>query len=869
MNTLAQLPVDDIFVQLNEALKSSPNIVLQAPPGAGKSTRLPILLLEQGANQGGRFSSTNQIIILEPRRVAARQIASYLAQQLGESVGQTIGLAMRGEQLRSSQTILMVVTDGVLVRMLQQDPELSGRGMLIFDECHGRALQADLALALSIDAQQLNEQLSILIMSATLDANELSEQLDAEVVVSAGRQFPVTINHVPSELKPSIADIVRAIKIALVEHDSSVLVFLSGIAEINKVHDALQQTLKDLRDHNTDLFLLYGGLTIENQMKAIRPSVAGRRKVVLSTNIAQTSLTIDGVDVVVDPGYEKSIQYMPRLNTEVLLTQPISKASAEQRAGRAGRLRPGFCYRLGAPEKLERRRQFDQPEIARSDLAELLLEVQAWGANIDQLFWATTPPTALVSAATTKLQTLGFWHAQSTEPTELAAKVKDIGADLRIVRLLHFAKLKLSDDSEKSAVALLAACLSESSLRLPTHFLDLLAHQHQYPQLRSSGIQQRQRRYLKLLDVSSQSISSPSKLISNNIHLSHQQSINLAVVVALAFPDRIAKQQKKRWKMSNAVEFHSSTSTTRSELIAVVDFNASEFGHYIQSYVEFDIADVKQIAPELITQQTRVRWSDSKQAPAGEAQSCIGDLVLTRQPQSIKLNAEEWQKVWLDYISKHGLKAFAQYENKILDWIARVELVDSFGLFNSPDGQEAKTFLAKVSYFTGATEADNSANEVRLESALVKNVGQWLAPYFSEIKSIKALKALNVVQVLNDELGWSASQRLKQWCPPKFTTPAGTSVNIDYLGAAPKISVRLQEMFGEPASPTICEGRQALQIELLSPALRPLQVTQDLANFWQNAYQEVKKEMRGRYPKHAWPDHPESEKAGHSLKSRR
>ena len=816
------LPVVEIFGQLQDTLNHHSRVVLQAPPGAGKSTLLPLLLM-----QSGNYGPSNQIIMLEPRRVAARQIARYLAQQLGEPVGQSIGLKMRGESKVSQNTVLTIVTDGVMVRHLQSDPELHDVGLLIFDEFHERALQTDLALALSLDAQELNESVNVLIMSATLDLDNLSTSLDAPIVKSEGRQFPVDVRYVPSDVYPKLEQIIGVIKRALSEHSSSVLVFLSGVSEIKRV----QQHIEPFLDENTECFPLYGALSIEAQSLAIRPAKSGSRKLVLATNVAQTSLTIEGVDVVVDAGIEKVMVYQSKTASEKLVSQPVSIASSVQRMGRAGRLRPGVCYRMGTKQEFERRRQHDVAEIERVDLAQLLLEVSLWGAEFDQLFWATQPSASLLKAGQEKLQELGFWHKTKCTPTELARNYQNAATDLRLSRMLLLAKQRESQapTENKGLVAtacLVAGFLEEGGRQQEANLSLILSEPASY--LIKALTPRVSRLYRQLMNASW----SKADMVSDHLPL----------IFALAFPDRIGKKQGKRWKLSNgtAVDFHPDQIQPNTQMILVVDYSSSRHGQYIQSYLPLEVKELQELMPELFREQVAVGWSEVKSQPQKSRQTRIGQLMVQEQVLPLKFSDAEWQAIWLDYIRTKGLKAIGWNEQACETLRAKLALVtECLTEFDWPDWSELE----------------------RLGS-----LDTWLAPYLHDVRNASQLKQLNLAEILLNELDWSLQQALQEACPSHYLTPAGNKAKIDYLGPQPKLSVKLQEMFGEPITPAICQGKRPLLIELLSPARRPLQVTQDLANFWQNAYQQVKKEMKGRYPKHPWPDDPVSSIATNKTK---
>ncbi len=821
------LPINDIFPELIDTLTQHNRVILQAPPGAGKSTRLPLLLL-----QTGQFNNQHKIIILEPRRVAARQIAAYLSSQLKQSIGQQVGLVMRGENKTSKETVITIMTDGVLVRQLQNDPELNNIALVIFDEYHERALQTDLALALSLDAQELTEKLQVLIMSATLDLQALSSSLNAPIVQSDGRQYPVVVEYVNASLTPTIDEICQGIDLAVNSNfnnqQSSVLVFLSGIGEINKVQQRLKQTLPA----NTHCYPLFGGLSIEQQTNAIKPAKEGERKVVLATNIAQTSLTIDGVDIVVDAGIEKIMVYQPKLQSEQLVSQQISQASSIQRMGRAGRLRPGLCYRLGSMENFERRRKHDVAEIERVDLAQLLLEVKLWGATFSDLFWLTKPEPFLLNVAQQKLHDLGYLEQSvgGTQINALANQYQSIGAGLRLSKML----LKASAMSESTSLGadfiktacVLAALLEHGRVSQNdsdlTHTLETINH-YSWSQLTEFI-----NRYSKRFNLS-------------KIQKTDMQAEHIGLLLALAFPDRIAKKAGKQWKLSNGVgvQFHPNQTEPNAELIVIADFNASKYGQYVQSYAAISLEEIEHYLPELITRQEKNGWSDSLQKPYQAEQVTIGELVLSEKSKPLTLTPEGWQSIWLDYVKQKGIKCLNINEQTEI-------LINKLALVTEHIPQGSKQQL---------TQSWPDFRYDSLMNALNKKQN-WLVGHLSEVRSVAQLSKLNIAEILFNTMDWTLQQELQHACPDTYKTPAGTQRKIDYLSEIPKLSAKLQEMFGQPSSPAICYGKVPLLIELLSPAQRPLQVTQDLVNFWNNAYQDVKKEMKGRYPKHPWPDDP-------------
>lgn len=804
------LPVDEIFPALCDQLEHKQRVILQAPPGAGKSTRLPLLLLKSG-----QYTASKQIVILEPRRVAARQIAYFLATSLGQKIGQQVGLSMRGQNLVSKETVIRVVTDGVMVRLLQQSPELEGISLVIFDEFHERALQTDLALALTLDAQELNDEVKVLIMSATLDLKRLSTNLDAPIVESQGRQFPVDVNYYNASLIPTADEIVKVINLAVNEQSSSILVFLSGVGEIKRVQSLLEANLPS----EILLYPLYGGLSIEEQVKAIEPVAEGRRKIVLATNIAQTSLTIDGVDVVVDAGTERTNAYHAKTGSEQLVTQAISIASATQRAGRAGRLRPGMCYRLGSKEVFERRRKHDIAEIERANLSQLLLELSLWGAKFDDMFWLTKPESVNLAIAEQGLIQLGYWQKVATgiKNTGLVAHFEEYGLGLRFSKMLALAKETNSATCLATGL-LLSALLEQRKSYQSANLVESLEH-------------------LSARDWSA--LTTDSKRVAQRLGMAKIARTDIdvdgvATLLLWAYPDRIAKKQGKSWKMANGarVEFHNSQVEPKSELIIVAGLNNSDYGSFVQAYAEIEPALISENSPHLMVEAEVTEWSEKKQGPQRLQQTKIGELVLSEKPLPLTLTEQDWQNVWCSAVRQKGLSIFGQDE-ALTQFVNKVTIAKSHTI---------KSKLPELSMEILMNQLQEQEN--------------WLAPFVGSIRKLPALQKLNVSNMLLSLLDWESQQELASLCPDNYQTPAGNHRKISYLSDKPKLSVKLQEMFGEPASPAICNGNVAITIELLSPAQRPLQVTQDLANFWQNAYVEVKKEMKGRYPKHPWPDDP-------------
>ncbi|MES0232565.1 ATP-dependent helicase HrpB [Citrobacter portucalensis] len=796
---MTSLPVAAVVPELLTALDASPQVLLTAPTGAGKSTWLPLRLLEH-------CGITGRIILLEPRRLAARNVAQRLAELLNEKPGETVGYRMRAQSCVGPQTRLEVVTEGVLTRMIQRDPELTGVGLVILDEFHERSLQADLALALLLDVQQgLRDDLKLLIMSATLDNGRLQQMLpDAPTIVSEGRAFPVERRYQPLAAHLRFDEAVAIATAELLRHESgSLLLFLPGVGEILRVQEQLATRV------GSDVVLcpLYGALTLAEQRQAIVPAPQGKRKVVLATNIAETSLTIEGIRLVVDCAQERVARYDVRTGLTRLITQRISQASMTQRAGRAGRLEPGICLHLLAKEQAERAAAQGEAEILQSDLSGLLMELLQWGCTEpEQLNWLDTPPAINLQAAKRLLQMLG-----ALEGDRLSArgqKMAALGNDPRLAAMLVGAK----NNTEAATAAKLAAILEEPPRGGSTDLT--VAFSRNQP-----AWQQRSQQLLKRLNVSS----------------GQPDSTLLPSLLARAFADRIARRrgQEGRYQLANGMGamLDADDASGRHEwLIAplLLQGSASPDARILLA-LPLDIESLMQACPELLQQSDTIEWDETQGTLKALRRSRIGQLTVKVQPLA-KPSEEELHQAMLNGIRDKGLS--------VLNWTS-----------------EAEQFRLRLQCAANwLPEYDWPAVD---EDSLLASLETWLLPHMSGVHSLRALKALNVGQALRGLLDWSMLQRLDSELPAHYTVPTGSRIAIRYHEDNPPVlAVRMQEMFGEAKTPTIAQGRVPLVLELLSPAQRPLQVTSDLSAFWQGSYREVQKEMKGRYPKHVWPDDP-------------
>ncbi|MCS0536222.1 ATP-dependent helicase HrpB [Citrobacter portucalensis] len=793
------LPVAAVVPELLTALDASPQVLLTAPTGAGKSTWLPLRLLEHRG-------ITGRIILLEPRRLAARNVAQRLAELLNEKPGETVGYRMRAQSCVGPQTRLEVVTEGVLTRMIQRDPELTGIGLVILDEFHERSLQADLALALLLDVQQgLRDDLKLLIMSATLDNERLQQMLpDAPTIVSEGRAFPVERRYQPLAAHLRFDEAVAIATAELLRHESgSLLLFLPGVGEILRVQEQLATRVGS----NVVLCPLYGALTLAEQRQAIVPAPQGKRKVVLATNIAETSLTIEGIRLVVDCAQERVARYDVRTGLTRLITQRISQASMTQRAGRAGRLEPGICLHLLAKEQAERAAAQGEAEILQSDLSGLLMELLQWGCTEpEQLNWLDMPPAINLQAAKRLLQMLG-----ALEGDRLSArgqKMAALGNDPRLAAMLVGAK----NNTEAATAAKLAAILEEPPRGGSTDLTVAFARNQ-------PAWQQRSQQLLKRLNVSS----------------GQPDSTLLPSLLARAFADRIARRrgQEGRYQLANGMGamLDADDASGRHEwLIAplLLQGSASPDARILLA-LPLDIESLMQACPELLQQSDTIEWDETQGTLKALRRSRIGQLTVKVQPLA-KPSEEELHQAMLNGIRDKGLS--------VLNW--------------TPEAEQFRLRLQCAANWL--PEYDWPAVD---EDSLLASLETWLLPHMSGVHSLRALKALNVGQALRGLLDWSMLQRLDSELPAHYTVPTGSRIAIRYHEDNPPVlAVRMQEMFGEAKTPTIAQGRVPLVLELLSPAQRPLQVTSDLSAFWQGSYREVQKEMKGRYPKHVWPDDP-------------
>ena len=803
-----RLPIDDILPELLATLQSSPNVVLSAPPGAGKTTRVPLALLEMIPPEAGT------IIMLEPRRIAAASAARYMAQTLGEPVGQTVGFAIRFERKVSSRTRIEVVTEGILTRRLQDDPGLSGVACVIFDEFHERSINADLGLALCIEAQSaLRPDLKLLVMSATLECGPLAALLgNAPMVASQGRSFPVELHYLPStDRQPLPRRMAGAIRQALAEQQGDLLAFLPGSGEIR----AVQRELEGLG--GVLICPLYGDLPFEQQQRAILPGP--ERRVVLATNIAETSLTIDGVRVVVDCGLSRRLQLDPSTGLERLVTVRASKASALQRAGRAGRTAPGVCYRLYNEQTFQAMTAFSPAEILTADLAPLLLELAAWGIRVDSgdsrdvsstvpgIKWLDPPPAAHLAAAGELLQLLGAVSGEG-QITPLGRRMVRLPVHPRLARLL----LEAETRGLLPAACRFAAQLSNRATA-------------------GAALERTERQLLQLMGQRGPTATGPA------------DDGLMAPLYLAAWPDRIAQrrtgEQDRYLLASGRGALLSRTCTSRAGLgVALqVDGGTGAEG-VIHQLAVVTPEQLRQTLPQLLVRQRQVGWDETAGRVVAAEQERIGSLVLASR--QVAASDEEALPLLLEQVARRGVAN--------LNWSgAARQLQGRVGC--------AARLLPE--------EGWPDLSDPQLNSRLA----DWLGPQLAGVRSWQDIQKVDLQQALQQALGWRLAQTLDSVAPTHLQVPSGRRAALDYtVEEGPVLAVKLQELFGMADSPAVCRGRLAVLVHLLSPAGHPVAVTRDLQGFWQRGYPEVRKELRGRYPKHPWPDDPWNAPATHRTK---
>ena len=832
------LPIHEILPRLRRELAHSRAVVLSAPPGSGKTTVAPLALLAEPWLTG------RTILLLEPRRLAARLAATFMARQLGEEVGQTVGYRVRFEAKVSPATRVEVVTEGVLTRRIQADPELTGVGLIIFDEFHERSLQADLALALCRDVMTgLRNDLKLLIMSATLDTGAVSRLLgNAPVVMGKGQSYPVGVEYCRAGqlLQPFPREIARqvaaAIHRALAEQPGDILAFLPGGAEIRYTQAMLSAGLVP---GEIAIHPLYGDLSLAAQTAAVQPDPKGRRRIILATPIAETSVTIEGIHTVVDSGWKRSPQFDPNSGLSRLTTQRLSRASATQRTGRAGRLGPGYCYRLWSLGEEHGLKPFDPPEILTADLSQLVLDLARWGVHAPEaLSWLDPPPSGHFAQAQAVLLALGALDQQG-RITPLGRKMAELPAHPRL-------GLMLLSAAEHGATSLslacdLAALLSERDIsKGRERSADIEDRLHALAVFRSEGSAA-----AKALEADTDGcrrVTQTSRQLREHLEkpARHREgktakpTASPGELLALAFPDRIAQRRvagQGQYKLTSGrgavLPAHDRLSA--HEYLAVAELDAGKTEGRIFLAAPLSKQALISLFSGRLQRKERVYWEEQSRTVRAQRLLLLDALVLEEAPLT-RPSSEAVQAALLAGLRSLGLAA--------LPW--------------SDKARELQARMESMRLWQPEADWPDLSDD-----SLLQSLEQWLSPWLTGMRSAEQLKKLDLAAILAARLDWRQQNRLDREAPTHLTVPSGSRVRLRYTpGEPPVLAVRLQEMFGLADTPRVCHNTVPVLLHLLSPAQRPMQITQDLRGFWEGAYHEVKKELRGRYPKHHWPDDP-------------
>lgn len=816
---LSSLAVSASLAEIGAALAHGP-VVLCAPPGSGKTTGVPLALLDQPWLAG------KKIIMLEPRRLAARAAAARMSALLGEEIGGTVGYRIRLDRKISARTRIEVVTEGILTRRIQQDPELADIGLVIFDEFHERSLHADLALALCLDLCTLRHDLRLLVMSATLDAGPVAELLGgAPVITGHGRSFPVETSYLQHEPTGGIAETtVQGIRRVLTEKEGDILAFLPGAGEIRQVCAAL----REVADNNLLIQPLYGNLSRQEQDRALLPDPLGRRRVVPATSIAETSLTIDGILNVVDSGWSRLPRFRPASGMSGLDTVRVSRAAARQRAGRAGRVAPGFCLRLWTRHQHHGLVPFHPPEISAADLASLVLELGLWGVtNPAELRWLDPPPAANLAAARALLTSLGALD-KAGRITATGRQLGELPLHPRLAHMLIMAKRMGQAGLACDLAALLserdiipgASALAGSDLRSRLLVLQRFRHQDQAGKGDPAAcrrVDESSLQFRRLLGIKGEKYDDG----------------NAGLLLGFAYPDRIAGLRpgtRERYLLSGGrgAMLAPGDPLAGSPSLVVPQLDAGQREGKIFLAAPIDMNGLRACRPELFAWRPIIGWDEHNGRVTTARREYLGELIIREEPLP-KADPELTRAAMLDGIRRMGIES--------LPW-----------------SREARRLQARIGSLRFWQPEGNwpQVDDDHLRADL-----DWLSPFLDGMNRREQLKQLDFCRILLAMLDWRGQQELDRAAPERIQVPSGSRILLDYRpGEAPVLAVRLQEMFGLTDTPTVCHGRVKVVLHLLSPAQRPIQVTSDLAGFWQRAYPEVKKELKGRYPKHVWPDDP-------------
>ena len=799
------LPIDEALPELLAALSLRTRAVLVAPPGAGKTTRVPLALMDEAWTKGGK------ILVLEPRRLAARGASARMAATLHEHVGERVGLRVRMGSKISKETRIEVITEGVFTRMIVDDPELKGVAAVLFDEFHERSLDADLGLALALDAQSaLRDDLRIIVMSATLDGARVASLLDdAPVITSEGRAFPVETRYVGRDPNRRIDDeIVDTVLKALRSDYGSMLVFLPGQGEIRRIE---RQLIEHIKDTTIDIAPLYGAMDQRAQDLAVQPATQGRRKIVLATSIAETSLTIEGVRIVVDSGQSRVPRYEPGIGLSRLETVRVSRASADQRRGRAGRTEPGIAYRLWDEAASGALEPFSKPEILSADLSGLMLECAVWGVtDLGQLAFLDPPPAPALNEATRHLQAIGALDVDG-RITEDGRAIRALPLPPRLARMV----MEAGKRGEALRAAEIAALLTERGLGGPSVNLE-----HQLDQFRRdrSPRSDEMRRLVK-------------GWVSSVSNTAIRSELSPGGILALAYPDRVAKARGTTgaFVMANgraaSVEAHDSLA--REPYLAIAEVTGQAASARILLAAPLSLVDLETEFAEAISETNELTFDKAAEALRARRIKRLGALVLNEQIRPVPASDEAAA------VLAKGLAGLG---------VARWPLTAS-----------ARQWLDRITFLRRADPSWPDLSDAALEAG----AGEWLAPFLHGKTSLHDVGADRLREALESRLDWQSAKRLEDEAPTHFLAPTGNRHPIDYAAVeGPVLTIRVQELFGLKEHPALARGKLPLVLHLTSPAHRPIQITKDLPGFWRGSWAAVKSDMKGRYPKHPWPDDP-------------
>ncbi|MEO8419644.1 MAG: ATP-dependent helicase HrpB [Hyphomicrobium sp.] len=812
MTFAAPLPIDAILGELRTTLAAGASAVLVAPPGAGKTTRVPLALMDESW-LGGR-----KILVLEPRRIAARAAAERMAQTLSEAVGERIGLRARMVSKSGPKTRIEVVTEGVFTRMILDDPELSGIGAVLFDEFHERSLDADLGLALALDCQRgLRNDLRILPMSATLDGARVAQLLgDAPIIASEGRAFAVDTRYLGRDANARIEDqMADAVMRALRAESGSILAFLPGQGEIRRVEERLKQRISD---PTIALAPLYGAMDMKAQDLALEPSPKGLRKVVLATSIAETSITIEGVRVVIDSGLARVPRFELDVGVTRLETVRVSRAAADQRRGRAGRTEPGVCYRLWDEPQTQSLPAFTEPEIRSADLAALLLDCAEWGtADPRSLSWIDPPSVAAIDAAREELTELEALDGEG-RITAIGRRLRSLPLPPRLARMvISAAEIGQAQEAAEIAAVIVERGLGGTDADL-AHRLDEF----------------RRDRSRRASDMRKLAASWARLATSDRSAQEHREGISIARLLALAFPERIGKARgaSGQFLLANGrgANVDAAHPLARSAFLVAAELSGSAASTRILLAAAADEADILAAAGQRICAKDEIEFDPGAVALRSRHVRRLGSIVFASEPRTVTPNGET-ARLLADGIAKIGIER--------LPWSkAQLQLRDRVGFLRASGGEEWPDLA---------------------DAALASTVSEWLCPFLVGKTKLSEIDADDLSAALDALLPWNLKRRLDEEAPTHFEAPTGNRHAIDYETAgAPALHIRVQELFGLTQHPAIARGKLPLTLHLLSPAHRPIQITRDLPGFWKGSWGAVKADMKGRYPRHPWPDDPAS-----------